>query len=99
MIIVRESFVAKPGQAGKLAKLFKRMFANDANTTVMTDYIGCYNSVVMERRMENVAAFEEEFEQYRSGKMPDVDAALMEEMKGYTELWLKGKREIFRIVD
>jgi hypothetical protein len=99
MLIVRESFTAKPGQAGKLAKLFKRMFANDANTTVMTDLIGCYNSVVMERRMESLASFEEEFNQYKSGKMPDMDPALMEEMKGYTELWLKGKREIFQIID
>jgi len=98
MIIVRESFTAKPGQAGKLANLFKRMFANDANTTVMTDYIGCYNSVVMERRFEKLAEFEDEFEQYRSGKLPSVDAALMEEMKGYTELWIKGKREVFRVV-
>ena len=32
------------------------MFANDANTTVMTDYIGCYNSVVMERRMGGTLA-------------------------------------------
>jgi len=99
MLIIRETFTAKPGQATKLAKLFKRVFANDPKTVVMTDLIGCYNTVVLERQMATLADFEQEINEYKSGKLPDVDPAVMEEMKGYTELWLKGKREIFQIVD
>ena len=40
MLIVRETFTAKPGQASKLAKLFKKAFGNDASMRVMTDLVG-----------------------------------------------------------
>ena len=99
MLVIREVFTAKPGQATKLAKLFKRIFASDPSGVVMTDVVGPYNTVVLERQIASLTDFEREMEEYRQGKMPDMDPALMEEMKSYTELWLTGRREVYRILD
>lgn len=98
MLIVREVFTAKPGQAGKFAKLFKRAFANMPNTRIMTDLIGNYNTVVMEQQVKDLAEFEQQFNEYRSGKM-DVDPQLAEELKHYTEMWTSGKREVYQVVE
>jgi hypothetical protein len=98
MLIVRETFIAKPGQAGKLARLFRRAFA-DTHLRVLTDYIGTYNTVVMEMEVEDLAAFERQFNEYRSGNMPGIDSAVLEELKTYTELWTSGKREVFQVIE
>jgi hypothetical protein len=100
MLIIREVFTAKPGQAGKLAKLFKRMAAaHEMGGTIMTDMVGPYNTVVMERQVASLADFEREMEEYATGKLPQMDPELLEEMKQYTDLWLTGRREIYRIVE
>jgi len=100
MLVIREVFTAKPGQATKLAKLFKRMADSTAmGGTVMTDVVGPYNTVVFERQLASLTDFEREMEEYRTGKVPDMDASLMEEMKNYTELWLTGRREVYRILE
>lgn len=98
MLIVRETFHAKPGQAGKLAKLFKRAFGDASHSRVLTDYIGDYNTVVMEMEVNSLAEFEQQFNEYKSGKL-DMDPALAAELKNYTELWKTGKREIYQVVD
>ena len=100
MLIVREVFTAKPGQASKLARLFKAMSVGDTKTRVMTDLIGNYNTVVMEMEIKNLAEFEKKMEEYRSKKPdPKMDPKVMEEMSKYTEMYLTGKREIFQIVE
>lgn len=100
MLIVREVFTAKPGQAGKLAKLFKRMFAKEAGARVMTDIVGPYNTVVAEMEVESLAEFGRQMEEYKAGKLPEgMDPQLAEEMRGYTELWLTGRREIYELLD
>lgn len=45
MIIVREVFTCKPGQASKFAKLMKKAFIG-GNYKVMTDLVGNYNTVL-----------------------------------------------------
>jgi hypothetical protein len=100
MLIVREVFNAKPGQASKLAKLFKKAFGGDPNAHVMTDLVGDYNTVVMEMRVENLAEFERHMEEYKSGKPdPKMDPKTAEELSKYTEMFLSGRREIFQIVE
>ncbi|TSC81808.1 MAG: hypothetical protein G01um101420_812 [Parcubacteria group bacterium Gr01-1014_20] len=96
MLIIREVFTAKPGQASKLAKLFKKGFGSEPNTRVMTDMVGNYNTVVMEMQVNNLVEFEKHMEEYKSGKM---DPKVAEEMSKYTEMYLTGKREIFQIVE
>ena len=94
MIIVRNSFIARPGQAGKLAAQLKDM-ANAAplrNVRVLTDLTGDFNHVVMEHEVESAAEFEELMTKYAS------DPQAREKAKGYTDLWTTGRRELFRIV-
>jgi len=100
MIIIREVFTAKPGQASKLAKLFKKSFGIDQNIRVMTDLAGNYNTVVVEMPMKNLAEFEKGMEEYKSGK-PDsrMSPEIAEEMSKYTDMYLTGRREIFQVVE
>jgi hypothetical protein len=94
MIVVRNSFIAKPGQASKLAAQLKEMASagNLANHRVLTDLTGEFNRVVMEYEVESLSAFEETFKKYSS------DPQIREKAKGYTDLWLTGTRELFRVV-
>lgn len=98
MLIIREVFTAKPGQAGKLAKLFKKGFGKEVNVRVMTDMVGNYNTVVIEMQVNSLHEFEKQMEDYRSGKPdPNMNPEVAEEMSKYTEMYSHGKREIFRI--
>ena len=93
MIVVRETFVAKPGQAGKLAKLFKEVADSGAlgKFRVLTDLVGDFNTVVLETEAADVAEFERRLAEYGQS------AKAREMMKGYTDLYLTGKREVYRI--
>ena len=100
MLIIREVFTAKPGQASKLAKLFKRAFGNDPKVLIMTDMVGNYNTVVVQMQVNKLADFEKEMEEYKSGKPdPKMDPKIQEEMSKYTEMYLTGRREIYQIVE
>jgi hypothetical protein len=94
MIIVRNSFVAKPGQAGKLAAQLKDMASagNLRNSRVLTDLTGKFNHVILEHEVGSAAEFEELLKKYSS------DPQAREKAKGYTELWITGRRELFRVV-
>jgi hypothetical protein len=100
MLIIREVFTAKPGQASKLAKLFKKGFGNDPKIRILTDLAGPYNTVVVETETESLAEFERQMQEYKSGKPdPKMDPKVAEEMSKYTEMYLTGRREIFQVVD
>jgi hypothetical protein len=100
MLMIREVFTAKPGQASKLAKLFKKAFVRDANIRVMTDFVGSYNTVVMEMQVNSLAEFEKQMEEYKSGKPdPNMDPKVAEELSKYTEMYIKGRREIYQIIE
>lgn len=94
MIVVRNSFIAKPGLAGKLASHLKDIATagNLRNVRVMTDFTGEFNHVVMEHEVESASEFEELFARYSS------DPQIREKAKGYTDLWTTGRRELFRVV-
>jgi hypothetical protein len=97
MIIIREVFTAKPGQASKLAKLFKKGFERDPNMRVMTDLVGSYNTVVVETQANSLAEFEKQMEDYRSGKPdPKMNPEVAEEMSKYTEMYLTGRERSSR---
>jgi len=99
MLIIREVFTAKPGQASKLAKLFKKGF-NDPKVRVMTDLVGRYNSVVIEMEAQNLAEFEKQMQEYKSGKPhPEMDPEAAQEMSKYTEMYQSGHREIFEVLE
>ena len=96
MITVHDTFVCKPGNASKVAKLFKEVMVDNKDLVhIMTDLTGDYNRVVMVTQYENLTAYEQSFQKY----MQDTDEMkkMKEKMKGYHELYLTGSREIFQI--
>lgn len=94
MFVVRETFTAKPGKASALAALFKQVMAEmpRMKPKVMTDFIGQFNTVVLETEAEDLGEFEKTMQEYMSRQ------DLRDKMKGYTELYQEGRREVFKIV-
>ena len=92
MMIVRNSFVAKPGQASKLAALLKEVAAMLPNSRVLTDVTGDFNRVIMEYEAATVAEFEARLQQYAT------DPEVRSKMQGYTDMWITGSREILKVV-
>ena len=96
MIIVHDIFVCKPGNASKLAKLFKEVMAgNDEVVNIMTDMTGQYNRVIMVSKYENLTAYEQSWEKYQQDT--EEMKKMAEKMKGYTDMYLTGSREIYRV--
>lgn len=98
MLIVRDIFTAKPGQASKLARLFREITTelDWKNSRVMTDLVSNMHTVVLETQFESLAAFEEEMKGYSKG--PNAEK-MAEKMKGYNDMYYKGKREIFQVTE
>ena len=95
MIVVRNCFVARPGQASKLAKQMKEAAAAAPGLTryrVLTDLTGDFNRVILEYEAENVGEFEERMRDYATNQ------AFRDKMQGYTDLYVTGSREILQIV-
>ena len=93
MIIVRNCFVAKPGHGSKLAAQLKEAAAAAAipKYRVLTDLTGDFNRVIFEYEAQNIGEFEARMKQYMT------DEVFREKMKGYTDLWITGNREILQI--
>ena len=92
MLIVRNCFVAKPGQASKLAAQIKAAAAtaNIPRHRVLTDLTGEFNRVVLEYEVDSIGQFQERMNDYLS------NTAFREKMKGYTDLYISGSREILQ---
>lgn len=96
MIIVHDIFICKPGNASKVAKLFKEVMAENAElVNIMTDVTGQFNKVVMVTKYESLTAYEQNFQKY----MQDSEELkkMKEKMQGYHELYLTGSREIYHV--
>ncbi len=96
MIIVHDIFICKPGNASKLAKMFKEVMAgNNELVNIMTDMTGQYNKVVMVSKFESLTAYEKSWEKYKqdSEEMKKMNEA----MKGYADMYLTGSREIYQV--
>jgi len=93
MLVVRNCFVAKPGNASKLAAQLKEAAAaaNIPRHRILTDLTGEFNRVILEYEVENAAQFEVRMKEYMT------NTAFREKMKGYTDLWISGSREILQI--
>jgi hypothetical protein len=94
MFVVRETFIAKPGKASQLAKLFKEVMSDmpRMKPRISTDFIANFNTVVLETEANDLADFEKTMQEYMSRQ------DLRDKMKGYTELYQEGKREVFKVV-
>ena len=93
MIIIRETFVAKPGMASKLARQFAGAMQDSPDRVrILTDLIGSFNTVVIETEIDGLAAFEKRLHEYQS------DEKIRNKMAGYTDLYTEGRREIFQVL-
>ena len=94
MFVIRNTFVAKPGCASKLAGHLKEAVAafEMPGARVMTDLTGDFNRVVMEHTAESMAEFEKRMQETMGSPM------YRERIAGYAELWITGSREILRVV-
>ena len=95
MIIIHDIFICKPGNASKLAKLFKEVMGKNPETVnIMTDMTGQYNKVVAVSKYDSLTAYEESWEKYKqdSEEMKKMNEA----MKGYHDMYLTGSREIYQ---
>lgn len=96
MIIVKDTFVCKPGNASKAAKMIKEAMGNHPNILhILTDMTGEYHRVIMMTQYENLAAYEKSFEAYMNPP-PEMKES-MEKMKGFQEMYTSGGREIFKV--
>ena len=96
MIITHDIFVCKPGNASKMAKLFKEVMASDPHMkNILTDMTGQFNRVIMVSEFESLTDYEKAFEQYMN-PTPEMKEA-MKKMEGYTEMYQTGSREIFKV--
>ena len=96
MINVHDIFNCKPGNASKLAKLFKEVMSDNKEfVNIMTDLTGPYNKVVIVTKYDSLAAYENSWKEY------EQDAEKMKKMKekmsGYHEMYLTGSREIYQV--
>jgi heme-degrading monooxygenase HmoA len=96
MIIVHDIFICKPGNASKLAKLFKEVMADNKEfESIMTDMTGQYNRVIMVSKYDNLTAYEKSWAEYQ--KNEEAMKKMKEKMAGYHELYLTGSREIYQV--
>jgi hypothetical protein len=96
MISVHNIFVCKPGNASKLAKLFKEwaQIKKGQNMSVLTDMSGQFHRVIITENHENLAAYEEA--QKDMGQSAE-EKALMEKFKDMNEMYVSGSREFYKV--
>jgi hypothetical protein len=92
MIIVRNVFIAKPGNASKLAAQFKTASGafKGGKARVLTDLTGDSNKVVLEIEVESVSQWESTMKDYQTND------AIRDAMKGYTDLYITAHRELLQ---
>ena len=92
MIVVRNVFTATPGNASKLAAQVKSAASAGKlpRHRVLTDVTGEFNRVILEYEVDSIGDFEERLKDYATNE------ALRTAMKGYTDLYLTGHRELLQ---
>lgn len=98
MIIVHDTFVCKPGNASKLAKLFKEWadIRTKKNMVIMTDMTGQWHRVIAASHHESLSAYEEEMKNEMENQTPEEKKA-MAKFADMNEMYVSGSREIFKV--
>ncbi len=96
MILVHDIFVCKPGNASKIAKLFKEWteVSPEKNTNVLTDMTGQWHRVIVASTFESLAAYEEAM---KTMGQTEAEKKVMEKFKDMNEMYVSGSREIFKM--
>lgn len=96
MIIVHDTFVCKPGNAGKLAKMMKEWMGSQPEVLhIMTDMTGQWHRVISVSQFESLTAYEQSWEKWKN---PTEEMKKAEEkFKDMNEMYTTGSREIFKV--
>ena len=96
MIIVHDTFICKPGNASKMAKLFKEWtdVVKEKNIHVMTDMTGQFHRVIVASSYENLGAYEEAMKTMGES---EAEKKVMEKLNNMNEMYVSGSREIFKV--
>ena len=95
MIIVHDIFICKPGNASKLAKMFKEaMTGNSEFAHIMTDMTGQFHRVIIASSFENLTTYEEAM---KTMGQSEEEKKVMEKFKDMNEMYVSGSREIFKL--
>lgn len=98
MIIVHDIFICKPGNASKMAKMFKETMGKHENVLhVLTDVTGQFHKMVMVSQYKNLAEYEKGMEMMMKGGGGKEMEKELEKMKGYNDMYQTGSREIYRV--
>jgi hypothetical protein len=96
MFVIRNRFTAKPGMATKLANTLREAMVHAPfKSRILTDAVGEFNTVIMEHEVDSLSDFESRMKEYSEGSM---GKEFGEKMKGYTDLYVTGNREIFKVM-
>ena len=96
MIIVHDTFVCKPGQAGKSAKLFKEVMAADPHLVdILTDVTGQYHRVIMVSQYESLADYEKVGKERMENPTPEMQEG-MKKLAAFQDMYTGGSREIYK---
>lgn len=96
MIQVHETFVCKPGNAGKMAKMCKEFMGDFPETVnVLTDMTGQYHRVIMVNQYENLTEYEKSFEKWKN-PTPEMQK-MNEAFKDMNEMYTSGGREVYKV--
>lgn len=99
MIIVQDTFVCKPGNASKLAKLFKEwadLRPKERETRVVTDMTGQFHRLIVSATYESLTAYEDDLKNMMENMSPE-EKAMMEKFKDMNEMYASGSREIYKV--
>jgi hypothetical protein len=92
MIEVHDIFVCKPGNASKVAKLFKEAMPD---SEVLTDMTGQFHRVIMSAKYESLTGYEQAMEKMKSDE--DLNKKMGELFGDFNEMYVSGSREIYKV--
>ncbi len=95
MIIVHDVFVCKPGNASKIAKLFKETMGKEEGMYVMTDMTGQFHRVIMASTHDSLTAYEKSWEKWAADT--EENRKMNEKMKDMNDMYISGSREIYKV--
>jgi hypothetical protein len=97
MIQVHDTFICKPGNAGKIAKLAKENMPFDPKKGpyVLTDMTGQWHRVILLTNYDSLTAYEEDMK--NMSKDTPENKKMMEAFKGMNEMYVSGGREIYKV--
>lgn len=98
MIQVHNTFICKPGNASKVAKMMKSMpFDPVKGPYILTDMTGQYHRVTMISNYESLTAYEENMKKEMQKDWSKESKEQQDMWKGFNDMYVSGHREIYKV--